>query len=115
MTEKEQKILDYVEKRKKFKLEYDDQAKTPLQIKESLEKQGFTKETIIKDIEEYNTLLSDITHDDLKDDKLVGDLQRIRIKFLTIRRLSVAVGIANDSEVPQIKLLEDERQDGENS
>ena len=38
MTEKEQKILDYVEKRKKFKLEYDNQAKTLLQTKESLEK-----------------------------------------------------------------------------
>ena len=47
MTEKEQKILDYGEKRKKFKLEYDDQAKTLLQIKESLEKQGITKESFI--------------------------------------------------------------------
>jgi ribosome-binding protein aMBF1 (putative translation factor) len=105
MTEKEQKILDYVEKRKKFKLEYDNQAKTPLQIKESLEKQGFTKETLTKDIEEYNTLLSDITHDDLKDDKLVGDLQKIRMKFLALRRICVMVGIANNSEVPQIKTL----------
>ncbi len=114
MTEKEQKILDYVEKRKKFKLEYDNQAKTPLQIKESLEKQGFTKETLTKDIEEYNTLLSDITHDDLKDDKLAGDLQKIRMKFLALRRICVAVGIANNSEVPQIKLLEDEQQNGGN-
>jgi hypothetical protein len=112
MTEKEQKILDYVEKRKKFKLEYDDQAKTSLQIKESLEKQGITKETLIKDIEEYNTVLSDI---DLKDDNLARDLQKIRMKFLALRRICITFGIANNLEVPQIKSLEDEQQDGENS
>lgn len=113
MTEKEQKILDYLEKAKKFKLEYDNQAKTPLQIKESLEKQGITKEALIKDIEEYNTVLSDI---DIKDAHLARDLQKIRMKFLTLRKICVVVGIANNSEVPQIKSLEDEQQqDGGNS
>ena len=105
MTEKEQKILDYIEKRKKFRAEYSGPVETPEQMRAVLEKNGITKETLTKDIEEYNTLLSDITHDDLKDDKLVGDLQKIRMKFLALRILCVKVGIANNTELPIVKTL----------
>jgi hypothetical protein len=106
MTEKEQKILDYIEKRKKFRIEYSGgPVETPEQMRAVIEKNGITKEALTKDIEEYNTLLSDITHDDLKDDKLVGDLQKIRMKFLALRRLCVKVGMANNTELPIVKTL----------
>ena len=98
MTEKEQKILDYIEKRKKFKLDYDSSTED---IETIFEKNGLTCETLTKDIEEFNTLVSDITCDDIKDHKLSCDFQRTRMKFLMLRRIYCEA--TGNTDIPMIK------------
>ena len=91
-TEKEQKVLEYLEK------------KEAEQIITELEKQEYTKEKLVKDIEEFNSVVSGLTRDDLSPETAKRLVKVFYTKIKTPRRIFVLNGI-NSEELPEIETI----------
>ena len=88
-TEKEQKVLNYLNKTQgRLKLKYDPNYNTPEGIRSLLETKGYSKESAEKEIKEFNLVVSNISIDDLSE-KTRKELLKTRAKLGTLRRLFV--------------------------
>lgn len=102
-TEKEQKVLDYLDlKEKEPKFVYKNSMVTVKQILTGMVSQGFTKEKLIKDINEYNNVISGVFKIDLSEE-LLSKLKKVVMRFKTQRRIFIFCGDGND--LPQIDTI----------
>ena len=99
-TEKEQKVLEYLEGKGKLTISYNTTCNTKEEMLSVLESQGYSKENMKKSIEEFNSVVSDISNGDLSEET-TKKLQKVKTKLSTLRRIFVW----NCVELPEIKTI----------
>ena len=98
-TEKEQKVLDYLEGEGRLTISYTT-SNTKEEMLSVLENQGYSKENMKKRIEEFNSVVSDISNGDLSEET-TKKLWKITAKLRTLRRIFVW----NCVDLPEIETI----------
>lgn len=101
MTEKEQRVLDFLDRQTATKIDYCTGDPKVMEVVSHIESLGFTKENITNAIFEFNTLMSD------PKEPITGYLGKamnyVGVMLFNLRKIHIIAG-SNENEIPKPKI-----------